>query len=102
KYKGHQVAPAELEALLLSHEAVADAAVIGVSDPDCGEVPKAFVVRRDSHPGLDADSVLTFVAGRVAPHKKVRLVEFVDRIPKSAAGKILRKELRARQPAATS
>ncbi|WP_445188419.1 AMP-binding protein [Pseudonocardia sp. Cha107L01] len=102
KYKGHQVAPAELEALLLSHEAVADAAVIGVPDPDCGEVPKAFVVRRDSHPGLDADSVLTFVAGRVAPHKKVRLVEFVDRIPKSAAGKILRKELRARQPAATS
>jgi acyl-CoA synthetase (AMP-forming)/AMP-acid ligase II len=102
KYKGHQVAPAELEALLLSHEAVADAAVIGVPDPDCGEVPKAFVVRRDSHPGLDADSVLTFVAGRVAPHKKVRLVEFIDRIPKSAAGKILRKELRARQPAATS
>jgi acyl-CoA synthetase (AMP-forming)/AMP-acid ligase II len=102
KYKGHQVAPAELEALLLSHDAVADAAVIGVPDPDCGEVPKAFVVRRESHPGLDADSLLTFVAGRVAPHKKVRLVEFVDRIPKSAAGKILRKELRARQPAATS
>jgi acyl-coenzyme A synthetase/AMP-(fatty) acid ligase len=81
---------------------VADAAVIGVPDPDCGEVPKAFVVRRDSHPELDTDSVLTFVAGRVAPHKKVRLVEFVDRIPKSAAGKILRKELRARQPAAAS
>jgi acyl-CoA synthetase (AMP-forming)/AMP-acid ligase II len=102
KYKGHQVAPAELEALLLSHDAVADAAVIGVPDPDCGEVPKAFVVRRDSHPELDTDSVLTFVAGRVAPHKKVRLVEFVDRIPKSAAGKILRKELRARQPTAAS
>jgi acyl-CoA synthetase (AMP-forming)/AMP-acid ligase II len=99
KYKGHQVAPAELEALLLSHDAVADAAVIGVPDPDCGEIPKAFVVRRDSHPLLDTDAVLAFVADRVAPHKKVRLVEFVDRIPKSAAGKILRKELRTRQPA---
>jgi acyl-coenzyme A synthetase/AMP-(fatty) acid ligase len=60
------------------------------------------VVRRDSHPGLDTDSVLAFVAGRVAPHKKIRLVEFVDRIPKSAAGKILRKELRTRRPATAS
>jgi acyl-CoA synthetase (AMP-forming)/AMP-acid ligase II len=96
KYKGHQVAPAELEAVLLSHEAVADAAVIGVPDADCGELPKAFVVRRESHPGVAAEDVLAFVAERVAPYKKVRLVEFTDRIPKSAAGKILRKELRAR------
>ena len=95
KYKGHQVAPAELEAVLLSHEAVADAAVIGVPDPDCGELPKAFVVRRESHPAVAAEDVLAFVAERVAPYKKVRLVEFTDRIPKSAAGKILRKELRA-------
>jgi len=98
KYKGHQVAPAELEAVLLSHEAIADAAVVGVPDEGSGELPKAFVVRRESHPGLAAEEVLAFVAERVAPYKKVRLVEFLDRIPKSAAGKILRKELRASRP----
>ncbi|HEX4357991.1 MAG TPA: AMP-binding protein [Pseudonocardia sp.] len=96
KYKGHQVAPAELEAVLLAHEAVADAAVVGVPDEHSGELPKAFIVRRDSHPGLAAEELLAFVAERVAPYKKIRLVEFLDRIPKSAAGKILRKELRAR------
>ena len=96
KYKGYQVAPAELEAVLLSHEGVADAAVIGVRDGDGQEVPKAFVVRAASFPDLDADAVLAFVAAQVAPFKKVRVVEFVDAIPKSAAGKILRKELRAR------
>jgi acyl-CoA synthetase (AMP-forming)/AMP-acid ligase II len=95
KYKGYQVAPAELEALLLSHERVADAAVIGVRDADGEEVPKAFVVPT---PGADlgAEEVLAFVAERVAPYKKVRAVEFVDAIPKSASGKILRKDLRAR------
>jgi acyl-CoA synthetase (AMP-forming)/AMP-acid ligase II len=97
QYQGHQVAPAELEAVLLSHEAIADAAVVGVPDEGSGELPKAFVVRHESHPGLAAEDVLAFVAERVAPYKKVRLVEFLDRIPKSAAGKILRKELHARQ-----
>jgi acyl-CoA synthetase (AMP-forming)/AMP-acid ligase II len=96
KYKGHQVPPAELEALLLSHERIADAAVIGVRDADGEEVPKAFVVPR---PGadLDADEVTAFVAERVAPYKKVRVVEFVDAIPKAASGKILRRELRDRE-----
>ncbi|MCA5893661.1 AMP-binding protein [Isoptericola sp. NEAU-Y5] len=95
KHKGYQVAPAELEALLLTHPEIADAAVIGVPDTEAGEVPKAFVVRA---PGseLTADGVQSFVAEQVAPYKKVRVVEFVEAIPKSSAGKILRKELRAR------
>ena len=95
KYKGYQVPPAELEALLLSHERIADAAVIGVRDAEGEEVPKAFVV---PGPGadLDAAEVMAFVAERVAPYKKVRVVEFIDAIPKAASGKILRRELRAR------
>jgi acyl-CoA synthetase (AMP-forming)/AMP-acid ligase II len=96
KYKGWSVAPAELEAVLLAHDRIADAAVIGVRDADGEEVPKAFVVPRPDA-DLTAADVAAFVAERVAPYKKVRLVEFVDAIPKSAAGKILRKELRARE-----
>jgi acyl-CoA synthetase (AMP-forming)/AMP-acid ligase II len=95
KYKGYQVPPAELEALLLSHPAIADAAVIGVIDTESGEeVPKAFVVKL-SDAELTADEVMEFVAGQVAPYKKVRQVEFIDAVPKSAAGKILRKDLRS-------
>jgi acyl-CoA synthetase (AMP-forming)/AMP-acid ligase II len=96
KYKGYQIAPAELEALLLSHPKVMDAAVIGVLDDDKQEIPKAFVVTRPGS-GLDADEVMAFVAENVAPHKKVRAVEFIDVIPKSSSGKILRKDLRARE-----
>jgi acyl-CoA synthetase (AMP-forming)/AMP-acid ligase II len=93
KYKGYQVPPAELEALLLSHPAIADAAVIGVKDDAGEEVPKAFVVKQ-SGAELTADEVIEFVAGQVAPYKKVRQVEFIEAIPKSASGKILRKDLR--------
>ncbi|MBL3685595.1 4-coumarate--CoA ligase family protein [Leucobacter zeae] len=98
KYKGYQVPPAELEALLLTHPGIADAAVVAFPDDDAGEVPKAFVVRQ---PGaeLSEDEVIAFVADRVAPPKKVRRVEFIDAIPKSASGKILRKDLRARDAA---
>jgi acyl-CoA synthetase (AMP-forming)/AMP-acid ligase II len=96
KYKGYQVPPAELEALLLTHDKIADAAVIGVHDAEGEEVPKAFVVRQESA-DLSADEVMAFVAERIAPHKKVRVVEFIDQIPKSASGKILRKDLRARE-----
>ncbi|MBD0691462.1 4-coumarate--CoA ligase family protein [Streptomyces sp. CBMA123] len=96
KYKGYQVAPAELEAVLLGHPQIADAAVIGVRDAEGTECPKAFVVRaRGSE--LTAEEVTGYVAGHVAPYKKVRAVEFVDAVPKSAAGKILRRELRARE-----
>jgi acyl-CoA synthetase (AMP-forming)/AMP-acid ligase II len=93
KYKGYQVPPAELEAVLLSHPAIADAAVIGVNDAEGEEVPKAFVVKQ-SGAELTEDQVMEFVAGQVAPYKKVRQVEFIDAIPKSASGKILRKDLR--------
>ncbi|WUE32419.1 4-coumarate--CoA ligase family protein [Streptomyces sp. NBC_00498] len=92
KYKGFQVAPADLEAVLLAHEGIADAAVIGVLDDDGNEVPKAFVVRAD--PALGADAVLAYVAERVAPYKKIRRVAFIDGVPRAASGKILRRELR--------
>lgn len=96
KYKGYQIAPAELEALLLSHPQVMDVACIGVRDASGEEVPKAFIVRS---PGgeLDEQAVMSFVADRVAPYKKVRVVEFVETIPKSSAGKIMRRELRTRE-----
>jgi acyl-CoA synthetase (AMP-forming)/AMP-acid ligase II len=96
KYKGYQVAPAELEAVLINHPEISDAAVIGVKDADSGEeLPKAFVVRA---PGseLTEDAVMAYMTEHVAPHKKIRFVEFIDQVPKSAAGKILRKELKAR------
>ncbi|MGX5682898.1 AMP-binding protein [Schumannella luteola] len=96
KYKGYQIAPAELEALLLSHPGIADAAVIGVLDDDHQEIPKAFVVASDGA-GLTEETVIAFVAEHVAPYKKVRRVEFIDVIPKSASGKILRRELRTKE-----
>ncbi|MGW1027374.1 4-coumarate--CoA ligase family protein [Streptomyces sp. NPDC002577] len=96
KYKGFQVAPAELEALLLTHDGIADAAVIGVYDGDNNEVPKAFVVRQRSAADISEDEVMAYVAERVAPYKKVRRVEFIDGVPRAASGKILRRELRER------
>jgi acyl-CoA synthetase (AMP-forming)/AMP-acid ligase II len=93
KFKGFQVPPAELEALLLTHPAVADCAVIGVADEEAGELPKAFVVLK---PGTEvsAEALQEFVAGHVASYKQVRIVEFTDAIPKSPSGKILRRLLR--------
>jgi acyl-CoA synthetase (AMP-forming)/AMP-acid ligase II len=99
KYKGLQVAPAELEAVLLSHPAVGDAAVVRYPDEEAGEVPKAFVVARTP---LEAEEVMAFVAERVAPYKKVRRVEFVDEIPRALSGKILRRVLIERDRAAAS
>jgi acyl-CoA synthetase (AMP-forming)/AMP-acid ligase II len=90
KYKGYQVPPAELEALLLTHDAIADAAVIPVPDEEAGEIPKAYVV---SEGEVTAEEVMQFAAERVAPYKKVRAVAFIDEIPKSSSGKILRREL---------
>jgi acyl-CoA synthetase (AMP-forming)/AMP-acid ligase II len=96
KYKGYQVAPAELEAVLIGNPEIADAAVIGIKDPESGEeLPKAFVVRAPGS-SISEQEVMDFVAGKVAPHKKIRAVEFIEQVPKSAAGKILRKDLKAR------
>jgi acyl-CoA synthetase (AMP-forming)/AMP-acid ligase II len=97
KYKGYQVAPAELEAVLVSHPKVKDAGVIGVRMEDGGEAPKACVVIED---GLDPDELMAWVAERVAPYKRIREVEFVDEVPKSASGKILRRLLREQHGAA--
>ena len=96
KYKGRQVAPAELEAVLLSHPAIADAGVIPSPDEEAGEVPKAFVVLKGE---TSEAEIMEFVAARVAPHKRVRKVEFVSEIPKSPAGKILRRILVQRERA---
>ncbi len=96
KYKGFQVAPAQLEAVLLTHPAVADAAVIPYPDLEAGEVPKAFVVLKGN---ATPEDLMAFVAARVAPYKKVRRLEVVEQIPKSATGKILRRVLVERERA---
>ncbi|HXI21053.1 MAG TPA: AMP-binding protein, partial [Gemmatimonadales bacterium] len=95
KYKGLQVAPAELEALLLTHRAVLDAAVVRKADEEAGEVPKAYVVLKpdEASRATTGEAIMGWVAQRVAPHKRIRDLEFVDQIPKSASGKILRRVL---------
>jgi acyl-CoA synthetase (AMP-forming)/AMP-acid ligase II len=101
KYKGLQVAPAELEALLLTHPAVLDAAVVRKTDEEAGEIPLAYVVLKpdEGARGTSGDALMAWVAERVAPHKRIRQVEFIDQIPKSASGKILRRVLMEREPA---
>ncbi len=98
KYKGYQVPPAELEAVLLTHPDIADAAVVPHPDEEAGEIPHAFVVLQEGA-SLTADEVMAYVGDKVAPHKKVRLVDFIPVIPKSASGKILRKDLKGKTAA---
>ncbi|GAB92587.1 AMP-binding protein [Gordonia rhizosphera] len=95
KYKGYQVAPAELEGILLEHRQIADTAVVGHPLGNGDEAPHAFVVRAPGS-NLTIDAVLEHVQSRVAPYKMIRKVSFVEVIPKSASGKILRRELRER------
>jgi acyl-CoA synthetase (AMP-forming)/AMP-acid ligase II len=95
KYKALQIAPAELESVLLAHPAVLDVAVIGSPDEDAGEAPKAFVVRKSED--VTVEALMRFVAERVAPHKKIRRIEFIESIPKSPSGKILRRLLIERE-----
>jgi acyl-coenzyme A synthetase/AMP-(fatty) acid ligase len=94
KYKGYQVAPAELEAILLSHPAIADAAVIPLPDEVAGEIPKAFIVMKAE---ATDEEIMSYVAARVAPYKKIRRLERIEQIPKSTSGKILRRVLVARE-----
>lgn len=98
KYKGLQIAPAELEAVLLSHPAVADAAVVPLANDEAGQIPKGFVVLKGD---ATTEQIMSFVAERVAPYKKLRALEVIDQIPKSASGKILRRVLIARETAST-
>lgn len=101
-FQGYQVAPAELEAHILSHPAVSDCAVIQIPDERAGEVPKAFVVKDESFastPNEDvAKAIIKYVADHKAAYKRIKGgVEFLDVIPKSASGKILRRLLRDRE-----
>jgi len=102
KVKGFQVPPAELEAVIAGYDKVGDVGVIGVPDERAGELPKAFVVKQKGCEALTEEEVIAYVADKVAPYKKVAYVEFVETVPKSAAGKILRKELRAMEKAKAS
>ncbi|XP_061716776.1 uncharacterized protein LOC133524678 isoform X2 [Cydia pomonella] len=93
KVKGFQVPPAELEAVLRDHPSVADAAVIGIPHKSDGEVPKAFIVLKKGHEAQPGH-ICGFVKERVAVYKRIRDVQFVESLPKSATGKILRRELK--------
>ena len=93
KYKGFQVAPAELEALLVTHPKIADVAVIGIPDDEAGELPKAFVTTAPGE-SITLEEVQALVNEHLVSYKQIRELEILDAIPKSASGKILRKDLR--------
>ncbi|KAJ4798468.1 4-coumarate:CoA ligase [Rhynchospora pubera] len=101
KYKGFQVAPAEIEALLLTHPAIADAAVIPMKDELAGEIPVAFVVRSNGSQ-VTEDEIKQFVSKQVIFYKRINKVFFTEAIPKNPSGKILRKDLRAKLAGLTS
>ncbi len=97
KYKAFSVAPAQLEALLLEHPAVADVAVIAKPDEEAGEVPKAFVVLRTGYEHRSADELMAWANGKLAAYKNVREIEFIDAIPRNPTGKILRRVLKEQE-----
>jgi long-chain acyl-CoA synthetase len=101
KYKGFGVAPAEIESLLMEHPAVLDSAVIGVPDDEAGELIKGLVVLRKGQ-SATPDEIITFANGKLAGYKRVHIVEFIDTIPKTASGKILRRDLKERERARTA
>lgn len=95
KYKGFQVAPAELEAMLIAHPYVSDAAVVSMKDEAAGEVPVAFIVRSNGSK-ITEDEIKQYISKQVVFYKRIYRVFFVETIPKAPSGKILRKDLRAR------
>lgn len=97
KYKGLQISPAELEAVLVAHAQILDVAVIGVPDPDIpgNEIPRAFVVRKAGGSPVTVEEVKGMVTGQLSAHKKLRGgVEFIEQVPRNPSGKILRRMLR--------
>lgn len=96
KYKGYTIAPAEVEHALHEHPAIKECAVVGKPDTLAGEVPKAFVVLKEGYT-LSEDELIKFCAGRVASYKKIREVEFMEELPKTQVGKILRRVLRDKE-----
>lgn len=94
KYKAFQVAPAELEAELVTHPAIGDAAVIGKPDEAAGELPMAFIVVAHDQPVPTLEEVQQYLEGRLAHYKQIHAMEIVEEVPKSASGKILRRLLR--------
>jgi len=98
KYKGYTIAPAEVEAILYGHPAVRECAVVGKPDTLAGEIPKAYVVLRAGHTA-DREELIKFCAQRIAPYKRIREVEFIEELPKTPVGKVLRRVLRDRERA---
>jgi len=98
KYNGFGIAPAEIESLLLEHPAIIDAAAIGIPDEAAGEIIKGFVVPRKGV-SITAEEILAFTNGKLSGYKRIHLIEIIDAIPKTASGKILRRELKEREKA---
>jgi acyl-coenzyme A synthetase/AMP-(fatty) acid ligase len=96
KYKAFPVAPAEVESVLLEHPAVRDCGVVAKPDPEAGEIPCAFIVLREGFTPSDPlkKEMQDFVADRLAHHKQPREIRFIEAVPRTLSGKILRRELR--------
>ncbi|HZR43014.1 MAG TPA: long-chain-fatty-acid--CoA ligase [Ktedonobacteraceae bacterium] len=97
KYKGFSIAPAQIEALLLEHPAVADVAIIAKPNDEAGEIPKAFVVRRREYEHVSEDELMLWVNKQLATFKHVREISFIDAIPRNPTGKILRRVLKEQE-----
>ncbi len=102
KYKGFSIAPAQVEALLLEHPAVADVAVVAKPSDEAGEVPKAFVVLRAGYEGQQVDELMSWVNTKLATYKHVREIEYIETIPRNPSGKILRRVLKELERQRTS
>jgi len=96
KYKGYTIAPAELEDTVYMHPAVKECAVVGTPAPIVGEIPKAYIVLKEGCQ-LTEEEIIKFCEAKLAPYKKIREVQFVEEIPKTPVGKVLRRVLRDRE-----